>query len=104
MAISTPAQNPRGSAKRTRSTSTTAGYLGIPPIAWRPMSAPVVVSVAPGSAAERAGLRAGDEVVTINGIVPRDVIEWRFAADEADVEIELRRGGLEASVDIVQRA
>ena len=67
------------------------------------MSAPVVVSVAPGSAAERAGLCAGDEVVTINGIVPRDIIEWRFAADESEVEIELRRGGLESSIEIVKR-
>ncbi len=68
------------------------------------MSAPVVVSVAPGSAAERAGLCAGDEVVTINGIVPRDIIEWRFAADEAEIEIELRRGGLQSSIEIVKRA
>ena len=68
------------------------------------MSAPVVVSVAPGSAAGRAGLCAGDEVVTINGIVPRDIIEWRFAADEAEVEIELRRGGLQWSLEITKRA
>src|SRR4029079_8565491 len=67
------------------------------------MSVPVVVSVAPGSAAERAGLCAGDEVVSINGIVPRDVIEWQFAADEADVDIELRRGGLQTSVEIAKR-
>ena len=76
----------------------------MPPIAWVPMSAPVVVSVAPGSAAERAGLCAGDEVVTINGIVPRDIIEWRFAADEAEVEIELLRGGLQSSLEITKRA
>jgi len=68
------------------------------------MSAPMVVSVAPGSAAERAGLCAGDEVVTINGVVPRDIIEWRFAADEAEVEIELRRGGLQTLIEIVKRA
>ena len=68
------------------------------------MSAPMVVSVAPGSAAERAGLCAGDEVVTINGIVPRDIIEWRFAVDEAELEIELRRGGLQSSIEIVKRA
>jgi len=67
------------------------------------MSAPVVVSVAPGSAAERAGLCAGDEVVSINGIVPRDVIEWQFAADEGDVEIELNRGGLQSSIEISKR-
>src|SRR6185295_16373104 len=67
------------------------------------MSVPVVVSVAPGSAAERAGLCAGDEVVSINGIVPRDVIEWQFAADEADVDIELKRGGLQTSIEIAKR-
>src|SRR3954471_17060354 len=67
------------------------------------MSAPVVVSVAPGSAAERAGLCAGDEVVSINGIVPRDIIEWQFAADEGDIELELNRGGLQASIEITKR-
>ncbi len=68
------------------------------------MSAPVVVSVAPGSAAERAGMCAGDEVVTINGIVPRDIIEWQFAADEPEIEIELLRGGLQSSLEITKRA
>jgi putative radical SAM enzyme (TIGR03279 family) len=68
------------------------------------MSAPMVVSVAPGSAAERAGLCAGDEVISVNGIVPRDVIEWQFAVDEAEVEIELSRGGLQSSIEIVKRA
>jgi len=76
----------------------------MPPIAWKPMSAPVVVSVAPGSAAERAGLCAGDEVAAINGIVPRDIIEWRFAADEPHVEIDINRGGLQSSIEIVKRA
>lgn len=63
----------------------------------------MVVSIAPGSAAERAGLGAGDEVVSINGTVPRDVIEWRVAADEAEVELEVRRGGLLTSIEIVKR-
>jgi len=49
-------------------------------------------------------LCAGDEVLTINGVVPRDIIEWRFAADEPDVEIELRRGGLQTSLEISKRA
>src|SRR4029078_10060076 len=67
------------------------------------MSVPVVVSVAPGSAAARAGLCAGDEVGSIHTMAPRDVIEWQFAGDEADVDIELRRGGLQTSVEIAKR-
>ncbi|MGH9010158.1 MAG: PDZ domain-containing protein, partial [Acidimicrobiia bacterium] len=37
------------------------------------MSSPRVVSVEPGSPAERAGLRPGDELLTLNGEAPRDV-------------------------------
>ena len=68
------------------------------------MSPPTVVAVAPGSAAERAGLAVGDVVVAINGTVPRDVIEWRFAADEPDVVLEIERGGLERTVEVTKRA
>jgi len=57
-----------------------------------------VVAVAPGSPASRAGLQPGDEVVSLAGRRPRDVIEWRLLADEADVGMELRRGGLELDV------
>ena len=68
------------------------------------MSAPVVVAVAPGSAAHRAGVAAGDEVVTINGVVPRDVIEWQLATDEPEVSLELRRGGLDVDVTVEKNA
>ncbi len=67
------------------------------------MSAPVVAAVAPGGAADRAGLRAGDEIVTVNGVVPRDVIEWQLATDDAEVDLEVRRGGLELAVELVKQ-
>jgi putative radical SAM enzyme (TIGR03279 family) len=64
------------------------------------VSSPVVLSVAPGSAGERAGLRAADEVISLNGRVPKDVIEWRYLVDEAELELEVRRGGLELTIDV----
>ncbi len=45
------------------------------------MSTPVVVAVAPDSPAGRAGLVSGDLILSINGAVPRDVIEYQLLVD-----------------------
>jgi len=66
------------------------------------MSLPIVSLVAPGSPAETAGLVAGDEVISLNGQVPRDIIEWRFLADEAEVDLEIRRGNVEMQIEVVK--
>ena len=64
----------------------------------------MIVSVAAGSAAESAGLCPGDEVLSVNGIVPRDIIEWRLAVDETEVDLEVRRNGIEQVVQVHRRA
>ncbi|MEZ5381152.1 MAG: DUF512 domain-containing protein [Microthrixaceae bacterium] len=64
------------------------------------MSAPVVVAVVPESPAALAGLEVGDELVTVNGQAIRDVIQWRVLTDEAEVHLELKRGGLESEVEL----
>ena len=66
--------------------------------------APIVVAVADGSPADVAGVRAGDEIVRINGDVPRDIIEWQMATDEAELELDVLRGGLDLAFSIEKRA
>ncbi|HVB04792.1 MAG TPA: DUF512 domain-containing protein [Acidimicrobiales bacterium] len=68
------------------------------------MPFPQVVAVAPDSPADRAGVLVGDEIAAMNGEVPRDVIAYRLLADEACLELSLRRGGLELEVAIDKQA
>jgi putative radical SAM enzyme (TIGR03279 family) len=62
-----------------------------------------VAAVAPRSPAASAGLLAGDELLSVNGEVVRDVIRYQLLSDEPLVELEVRRGGLERRV-VVQKA
>ena len=71
--------------------------------ARRGPAAPVVVSVVTGSAAERAGVVPGDEVLSVDGEMPRDVIAWRLLVDATDPELEIRRGGLVTTVTVPKR-
>jgi len=64
------------------------------------MSAPRVVAVAPASPAARAGLQVGDEILAINGEMPRDVIQYRLLVDDRDPELEVGRGGLQLLVEV----
>ena len=68
------------------------------------MSQPVIVAVAPGSAGERAGLQPGDEIARVDGLRPRDVIEWQYATDEGDIELDLVRAGIELTMTVPKRA
>ena len=68
------------------------------------MPLPQVVAVADLSPASRAGITPGDEIRSMNGQVPRDVIEYQLIADEPLVELALARGGLELEVVIEKLA
>ncbi len=68
------------------------------------MPFPQVVAVAPDSPAARAGVAVGDEIAAMNGEVPRDVIAYRLLADEASLELLIRRGGLELEIEVEKEA
>ena len=55
------------------------------------MSAPKVTAVAEASPAARAGLRVGDELLSLNGRRPRDVIEYHALVDDEALEVRVRR-------------
>ncbi len=68
------------------------------------MVAPRVVSVAAESAAAVAGIEVGDELVAVDGQVPRDVIAYRLLVDEADPVVELRRRGRVVEMTVPKEA
>jgi len=68
------------------------------------MSNPTILEVLPGSPAAAAGLQPGDELLSVNGVVPTDVIEYQQLVDESAVALEVRRDGLASEVDIAKLA
>jgi len=68
------------------------------------MARPRVVALEPSGPAALAGLAVGDELVSLNGVAPRDVLEYRSLVDEPLVEVEVDRGGLQFSVEIDKAA
>ena len=68
------------------------------------MSAVRIVAVAPGSPAAKAGLAPGDAIVSLNGHIPRDIIQYRLLTDDPDVTIDVDRGGLELAIDVAKAA
>ncbi len=68
------------------------------------MSLPTVLEVIPGTPAEVSGLRAGDELVSINGVIPNDVIEYQQLVDDTDPLFALRRDGINYETIVVKTA
>jgi putative radical SAM enzyme (TIGR03279 family) len=57
------------------------------------MSLPTVLEVLPGTPAEIAGLQPGDGLVSVNGVVPNDVIEYQQLIDDTNPVFVVDRDG-----------
>ncbi|RME03663.1 MAG: PDZ domain-containing protein, partial [Planctomycetota bacterium] len=68
----------------------------------------VVVRILPGSAAERAGLRRGDEVVGFGGISLRGLLHFQglvlYSKVGQRVRLTIRRGGRVLGLEVVIEA
>ena len=64
------------------------------------MALPRVVAVASGSPADRAGVLPGDELVALDGQLPRDIIEYHLLTDQETLALEVSRGGLELLLQV----
>ena len=53
----------------------------------------VITSVERGSRAYRAGLEAGDKLITINGNEINDVLDYRFYLADTNLHIVIERNG-----------
>ncbi len=60
----------------------------------------IVAAVEDGSIAAELGLRAGDEVIAIDGHPLRDLIDYRFHSSESEIEMLVRRATGEVLFEI----
>lgn len=61
---------------------------------------PVVTAVADGSVAQIQGICVGDQILSVNGIAPRDLIEWHSLVSDYPLEVVLLRGSAEMTIRI----
>ncbi len=80
---------------------------GVGLIAWRPALPAVIGQVAPGGAAERAGLRAGDRIVQARGEPVADWRRWRDLIElhpDQPFRVRIERDGVEHELELVPDA
>ena len=64
------------------------------------MTGGIISSIEPGSIAEDLGWEVGDEIISINGNMLRDVIDYRFYSSDEYIKVLLRRGDETAFFEI----
>ena len=64
------------------------------------MSSPRVVDIVKGSPADLAGILVNDVLLSLNGEMPRDVIQYQLLTDQAYLDLEIQRGGLPLELEV----
>ncbi|MHB8288286.1 MAG: DUF512 domain-containing protein [Acidimicrobiales bacterium] len=60
----------------------------------------MVVGLTPFGAAEKAGVQVGDVIVSMNGRVPRDVIEYSLLADSTLIDLHVSRASMDLELRV----
>ena len=75
--------------------------------AWRPKIPPIIAEVLPDGAAQQAGLRAEDKIISLDNIVIESARQWvNLIRDNPEVEMGLKilRGGEELELKLTPRS
>ncbi|MYG94199.1 MAG: DUF512 domain-containing protein [Acidimicrobiia bacterium] len=67
------------------------------------MLTPRITAVVEQSVAAGIGLEVGDELLAVNGCVPKDVIEYQQLIDEPDLIVDVRRDGIVLELEVSKR-
>ncbi len=67
------------------------------------MSRPIISSLREPSPAAAAGLAVGDAILSVAGVVPRDIIDYHQLVDGTDPEFEIDRAGIALTVVVEKR-
>ena len=66
-------------------------------------SLPQIAAIERSSAAFRVGLMVGDRVMSVNGVVPRDILEWQRLVESDEVDISILRGRETLDFDLARQ-
>lgn len=69
----------------------------------REIAGAVISAVDENSPAQECGLEPGDTLVSLNGVAPRDILDWCWASDDESVDLVVRDAQGELHETVIER-